>query len=79
MVVRTASKSALKIDELDLNTDKVSDLLKKLPSWFGPARPCDFVLGGQKLLNEEEVLAEQGVTLGATINMFKRGKWNEEL
>ena len=76
VMLKTRKGSGLKIDGLALETDTVSAILEKLPSWFGP-RPADFVHLGSRLLNEHETLSEQGVGLGDVVMMYKAGKWDE--
>jgi hypothetical protein len=76
LVLHTVKKgNRLKIDGLDLTTDKVEHLLKKIPSWFGP-RPATFILREERLLNDHETLEEQGAVIGDRVKMVKTGDWS---
>eukprot|EP00672_Neobodo_designis_P027992 CAMPEP_0174834478 /NCGR_PEP_ID=MMETSP1114-20130205/4848_1 /TAXON_ID=312471 /ORGANISM="Neobodo designis, Strain CCAP 1951/1" /LENGTH=124 /DNA_ID=CAMNT_0016068389 /DNA_START=29 /DNA_END=403 /DNA_ORIENTATION=+ len=77
VVLQTANKGALKLDQLDFKKDTAAAFLEKLPSWFGP-RPAEFVHKGSRLLNEHETLEEQGVAVGDIVKMYKAGKWHED-
>jgi hypothetical protein len=63
----------LTIDELDFEKHTVLDLLKKLPSWFGPQRPVEFVYNG-KTLDPKTVFAKYGLPLGAKVNVVSAVK-----
>ena len=76
VLLQTKNGAALKVDGLDLEKDTVEGILSKLPSWFGP-RPADFIHKGQRLLNAHETLADQGVTVGDIVKMYKTGNWDE--
>ena len=77
VVLQTANKGALKLDQLDFKKDTAAVFLEKLPGWFGP-RPAEFVHKGSRLLNEHETLEEQGVVVGDSVMMYKAGKWHDD-
>jgi hypothetical protein len=58
----------MRLDELDLEMDSASDLLARVPSWFGPARPIVLVSRG-RILHDHAPLIAQGVTLLGTVEV----------
>ena len=69
----------LLIDELDFEKDTAAGVLKRLPSWFGPQRPVEFVFNGKKL-DDSTVLAKYGIPLGGKLTVVAAVKpTNSEL
>lgn len=58
----------LLVDGLNFHTDTVSDVLEKLPGWFGPARPVDFLFEGQKV-DPSKTLVKAGLLISSTLTM----------
>lgn len=58
----------LLVDGLDFTHDTVDSIRKKLPDWFGPARPIQFMYR-EKVVAEEAKLAELGILIGGVMRI----------
>ena len=57
------------VDELDFTHDTVDSIRQKLPSWFGPARPIQFLFKEQ-IVREDAKLAELGILIGGVMKII---------
>lgn len=69
----TGGTGKMMVDGLDFSHDTVGDLLQKLPSWFGPARPVKFLLKGEPVASDKK-FAELGIPLGAQLQMISAAR-----
>ena len=68
----------LLIDELDFEKDTSASILKRLPGWFGPQRPVDFMFNGKKL-DDGTVLGKYGIPLGGKVTIVAAVKPRTDL
>lgn len=59
------------IDGLDFSIDTVDSIRKKVPEWFGPARPIQF-LYREKVIAEDAKLAELGILIGGVMRVVSQ-------
>jgi hypothetical protein len=61
----------LMVDGLDFSRDTVDAIRTKLPDWFGPARPIQF-LYREKVVEEDAKLAELGILIGGVMKIMSQ-------
>lgn len=67
------------IDGLNFATDNVDAIRSKVPEWFGPARPIQF-LYREKIVSEDAKLADLGILIGGVMRVISQPQsQNQEL
>jgi cytochrome bd-type quinol oxidase subunit 2 len=67
------------IDGLNFATDTVDAIRSKVPEWFGPARPIQFMYR-EKVVSEDVKLADLGILIGGVMRVISQPQTqNQEL